>query len=123
MAGRFRSVLVVEGDSAMREMLVAQLEGEGIRAHPAASAAEALTTLADEPVSAVLAALELPDRDGLALLAELRRRGAGTPLVLMTCFGSPEAERRARAAGARGCLVKPFDPDQLFAALALAFAR
>ena len=49
--------------------------------------------------------------------------GARTPLLLMTCFGSPEALRRARAAGALDCLVKPFDPDQLFAALALAFAR
>jgi DNA-binding response OmpR family regulator len=111
-------VLVVEGDAAMREMLVAQLEGEGIRAHPAGSAAEALLRLADGPVSAVLAAFDLPDRDGLSLLVELR----GTPLVLMTCFACPEAERRARAAGALDCLVKPFGPDQLFAALALAFA-
>ncbi len=117
MAGELRSVLVVEGDVAMREMLVAQLEEEGIRARPAASAAEARAALADGDVSAVLAELDLPDRGAFSLLGELRGQGRQIPVVLMSAFGSDEAEETACGAGAFACLAKPFGPDQLLLVL------
>jgi DNA-binding NtrC family response regulator len=117
MCDVLRSVLVVEGDAAMREMLVAQLGEEGIRVRPAASAAEARAALADREISAVLAELDLVEQGAVPLLPELRSLGREIPVVLMSAFGWGEAERLAREAGAFACLAKPFAPEQLLGVL------
>ncbi|HXX47501.1 MAG TPA: response regulator, partial [Myxococcota bacterium] len=83
-----RSVLVVDDEPAMREMLVSLLDESGIRAQSASSADEALASSRDAEFDAVLSDIRMPGKNGLALLAELRETRPDTPVVLMTAFGS-----------------------------------
>jgi DNA-binding NtrC family response regulator len=120
---RDRSVLVVDDDDAMREMIVSLLEDEGISAAGAATAAEALERLSDLECDVVLSDIRMPGRSGIDLLAELRDTRPETAVVLMTAFGSIDSAVEAIRAGAADYLTKPFKKDTLLVTLEKAFER
>jgi len=123
MSSRTRSVLVVDDDSAMREMVVSLLEDEGIHAVAANGADEALKLLGDFDFDLVLSDVRMPGRSGIELLGEIRQLRPQTPVVLMTAFGSIDAAVEAMQAGALDYVTKPFKRDALFVTLERAFER
>ena len=94
------SILVVDDELATREM--------GVDAQSAGSVDEAMEALRREDFGAILSDIHMPVKDGFRLLGELRERGAATPVILMTSFGTEETTHEAVAAGAFDCLLKPF---------------
>ena len=83
-----RSVLVVDDDSAMREMVVSMLEDQGIHALAAASADEAIERLTEFDCDVVVSDIRMPGKTGIDLLGQIRELRPDTPVVLMTAFGS-----------------------------------
>jgi two-component system response regulator HydG len=120
---RSRTVLVVDDDAAMRDMVVSLLEDEGIHAVGAGSADEALERLADIDCDAVLSDIRMPGRSGIELLGEIRERRPDTPVILMTAFGSIDSAVEAVRAGAADYVTKPFKKDALLVTLEKAFER
>jgi DNA-binding NtrC family response regulator len=120
---RTRSVLVVDDDSAMRELVVSLLEDEGVHALAAGTADEALERLADFDTDVVLSDIRMPGRSGVELLGEIRELRPETPVVLMTAFGSIDSAVEAMRAGAFDYITKPFKKDALLVALEKAFER
>ena len=118
-----RSVLVVDDEPAMREMLSSLLEEAGIRARSAGSAKEALEATQEQEFDAVLSDIRMPERDGVALLAELREVRPETPVLLMTAFGSIDSAVEAMRDGAFDYITKPFKRGAVLAALERAFER
>jgi len=55
--------------------------------------------------------------DGLEVVAEVNRGGPKIPILMLTTEGQPSLIRRAREAGAKGWIVKPFKPELLLAAV------
>jgi DNA-binding NtrC family response regulator len=102
------SILVVDDDLATREMVVALLREERIRARSVGSVDEAVEALGQETFDAILSDVRMPEKDGFTLLREMRDRGHRIPVILMTSFATSETARDARAAGAFDCLLKPF---------------
>ena len=123
MTARSRSVLVVDDDAAMRDMVVSILEDQGIRATAAASVDEALKRLGECEVDVVLTDIRMPGRDGIELLGEIRELRPETPVVLMTAFGSIDSAVEAMQAGAFDYVTKPFKRDALLVTLERAFER
>jgi DNA-binding response OmpR family regulator len=80
-----------------------------------ASADEALKALAATQPDAALLDVSMPDIDGPALLAALHDRRPGLPVIFMTAHGRERDVAALRALGARGVIVKPFDPLSLSA--------
>jgi len=119
--GEPRTVLVVDDEPAMREMLVSLLEEEGIRARPAASAEEAIESTRETDFDAVVSDIRMPGRDGIALLAELRQARPETPVILMTAFGSIDSAVDAMRSGAFDYITKPFKRGAVIASLERAF--
>ena len=114
-------LLLVEDDPALREVVVEVLTDAGYRAHGAADGAAALALLAGPdapPVGAVLLDLRLPDMDGPAFAAAYRRL-PGRPRPAARLHGRAPAEAAAAAdrLGAAGVVPKPFDLDDLLAAV------
>jgi len=120
---RSRTVLVVDDDAAMRDMVVSLLEDEGIHAVGAGSADEALERLSDIDCDAVLSDIRMPGRSGIELLGEIRERRPDTPVILMTAFGSIDSAVEAVRAGAADYVTKPFKKDALLVTLEKAFER
>ena len=67
-----RPVLLVDDDPLMLELMAFELDTEGIAHRGASTGAEALDALRDEPFSAVVLDLHLPDVTGTELLSTLR---------------------------------------------------
>lgn len=95
------------------------LRGAGYEVVEASNGAEALTYARQHAVDLVLADVNMPQLDGIQLIAQLRTLPAYrlTPLLLLTTESSAERKRQAKDAGATGWMVKPFEPTQLLATL------
>lgn len=122
-AGPARSILVVDDDSAILEMATDLLSDAGLEVRTASSADEALASAGEYDSDVVLTDIQMPGKDGLELLAELRELRPDTPVVLMTAFGSIRLAVSAMRAGALDFVTKPFESEELLIALERAFER
>ncbi|MBW2272103.1 MAG: response regulator [Deltaproteobacteria bacterium] len=116
--GRIRSILVVDDDAPMREMVIVMLQEQGIEAVGAESADAAMEVLRGHGFDAVLTDMQMPGKTGMELLLETRALEPRTAVIVMTSFADAEAFDRFTQAGAFGCLSKPFSREDLQAALA-----
>lgn len=100
----------------MRELVRAIL-GDNFDYVEASDGETALTETRERRPALVILDVMLPRRNGLEVLTEIRRSPelAGTPVVVVTAW--THAEPSALAAGANRVLRKPFDPDELIAAV------
>ena len=109
------SVLVVEDDPGVRDMLELTLATEGFATEVAVDGEEAIGRLDRDPVDLVILDIMMPGIDGFAVLKELRARArwAGVPVIVATARGEDDDVWAGWAAGADYYLVKPFDLDEL----------
>jgi DNA-binding NtrC family response regulator len=114
---RERTILVVEDDADMRLMLEEELREAGYQTIAAADGVEALQRLAESDVDVVVTDLMMPGLKGNDVLAEVRARDPGVPVVIITAFGSIESAVDAMRAGAYHYVAKPFRMEQLRAAV------
>ena len=86
----------------------------------ATNSAEAMARLAENPdVELILLDLTLPDRDGFAVLTDLRERYVDAAIVVLSAEQNPETVRRALEFGARGYIPKSAKADVIINALRL----
>ncbi len=111
-------VLVTDDDPDVVEMVKRVLEERGARVLPARSAAEALEVLASDPVDVILSDIGMPQRDGYAMLREIRARGLETPAIAMTAFVRAEDQEKAYESGFQVHLAKPLNPSRMIATVA-----
>jgi two-component system response regulator PilR (NtrC family)/two-component system response regulator HydG len=114
-------VLIVDDDAAMREMVVSLLGDQGFDAIGQKGADEAIGYVAEHDVDAVVSDIRMPGKTGLELVGEIHARRPGTPVILMTAFGSIDSAVEAMRAGAFDYVTKPFKRDELMLALERAF--
>lgn len=86
------------------------------------SGPEALARIAQGGIDLVLLDLLMPGMDGQTVLAELRRRGEGLPVVVMTADIQASTKERTLALGAVGMVNKPLTQEKLVAAIDAALA-
>ncbi|TFV92756.1 response regulator transcription factor [Oxalobacteraceae bacterium OM1] len=114
-----QSVLVVEDDEHISQVLKFMLERQGYRVTHAADgrAAAAHIEAATELPSLVLLDVMLPFIDGFELVRLIRGRSAWTavPIVMLTAKTMERDIVRALDAGANDYVVKPFQPNELLA--------
>ncbi|MBB4155456.1 two-component system chemotaxis response regulator CheY [Sphingomonas jinjuensis] len=112
-------ILTVDDSPSMRALLRAALTGEGYRVDEAEDGRSAMEWLASNRPALVITDINMPRLDGFGLIAEVRAQAQfnALPILVLTTESSPEKKARARAAGATGWIVKPFDPAKLAAAV------
>jgi DNA-binding NtrC family response regulator len=118
-----RTLLVVDDDEAMRQMLTSLFREEGYAVEQASSADQALQRSAEVEFDAVLSDVRMPGRSGIELVGELRRLRPQTPVILMTAFGNIETAVAAMRAGALDYITKPFEPDAVLLTVERAVER
>lgn len=107
--------LIVDDDASIRRVVKRMLEKLAFTVELASCAAEATAAAGTQRFALVLLDMQLPDLDG-CLAAVAIRVAAGSPgpaIVIMSGGMAPGTHERALAAGARGCLAKPFTLDAL----------
>jgi len=107
------NVLVVDDEEVIRDVLSSLLAREGHRVREAATAAAALAAAEEEPFDVVLLDLMLPDRPGLEVLREIKRRDPAAVVVVVTAYSSIESAIAAMREGAFHYIPKPFQNEEV----------
>ncbi|HVS53260.1 MAG TPA: response regulator [Opitutaceae bacterium] len=110
------TVLVIDDEVQIRRMLRLALEDAGYAVREAETGAAGLDEANSGPVDVVILDLGLPDRTGVEVLTELRRRSA-VPVLVLSVFGQEGSKIAALDAGADDYLTKPFGDGELLARL------
>jgi DNA-binding NtrC family response regulator len=112
MTGTLR-VLVVDDEEVIRDILATLLEREGWHVTTASTAGRALTLFEADPYDVVLLDLMLPDRSGLDLMRDMRRRDPDSVIVIVTAYSSIEGAIEAMRDGAFHYIPKPFQNEEV----------
>ena len=114
-------VLVVDDEPDTRELLKFGLSSCGARVSAAATAAEALRAIAEEPPEVLISDIGMPETDGYELIRWVRslpaERGGQTPAVALTAYARAEDRQRAIEAGYQLHVPKPVELSELVAAV------
>lgn len=114
-----KHVLVIDDDDDVRSVIVTILESEGFVVSQALDGAAGQRLMATNPADLVLTDIMMPTNDGLEVVRDLRLAGHQTPIIVMSGSAAVEGAimRAATAFGANLFLRKPFQPDDLIAAV------
>ncbi len=107
-------ILLIEDDRYISGFTAVSLRKEGYEVYVAESASEGLFLYASHHPHIVLLDLGLPDRDGLEVLAQIRRDGE-TPILVVSARGQEREKVAALDAGADDYITKPFFMGELMA--------
>ena len=113
------TVLVVDDDESVREMLSASLS-TAYDVVTAADGATALAALQQTPCDLLMADLKMPGMDGLTLIREARKQSPELPVVIVTGLPSEASAIEAIDIGVSGYVTKPFVLSKLLAVVARA---
>jgi DNA-binding NtrC family response regulator len=113
-------ILVVDDDGAVRYAVAELLGDAGHAVRQAEHAPAALAALEGEPAELVITDLSMPAMSGMELLEELRSRCPDTLVILLTAHGDERVAVQALKLGAWDYLPKPFDNEELLAAVSRA---
>jgi two-component system response regulator QseB len=108
-------VLLVEDDRMIAQGLQTALRQDGYAVDWMADGRAADAALRNARFDLMLLDLGLPERDGLAVLRDLRRRGDATPVIILTARDDTQDRIDGLDAGADDYIVKPFDLDEVAA--------
>jgi two-component system chemotaxis response regulator CheY len=109
------SILTVDDSASVRMAVRIALSGAGYSVTEAGDGADGLAKLRAGRFDMVVTDLNMPRMDGLTMIRELRRLPgcAGIPVIFVSTESDDAIKAQAKAAGATGWLVKPFQPDQI----------
>ena len=107
------SVLVVDDEAALREVLSLRISDWGHDVRAVADAAAGLAAIEAARPDLVLCDLVLPGSSGMAVLARAKERDATLPVVMMTAHGNIDGAVDAMKSGAMDFLTKPLDHEML----------
>jgi CheY-like chemotaxis protein len=108
-------IVVADDDDVLRDLLLLNLEAEGLIVHGARNGAEALQQVARYKPDLVVLDVMMPVHDGLGVLRAMREdpSTAGIPVVLLTARAADHEIAEGWDAGADYYLTKPFRVEQL----------
>lgn len=107
------SVLVVDDEPGIRDIVGEILEDEGYRVVTAENAENARREFESQSPDIVLLDIWMPDTDGISLLKEWTEQGANTPVVMISGHGTVETAVEAIRLGAYDFLEKPLSTAKL----------
>jgi two-component system chemotaxis response regulator CheY len=114
-----KRILTIDDSKTIRDMLMLTLADAGFDVLQAVDGKDGLDVLDREQVDVVITDINMPKMDGYEVIRHMRSNSAHktTPILVLTTESETDKKSLARAAGATGWMVKPFDPDRLIATI------
>nr|BBJ04803.1 acetoacetate metabolism regulatory protein AtoC [Marinobacter nauticus] len=113
MSDSVATILLVEDDQSLGQLLAEELEMDGYTMLRAGTVDEARQQLREQRPSLIVSDLRLPDGDGLQVLSFQQAEHPGIPFIVITAFGTVDQAVDALKAGADDFLTKPLSTDHL----------
>ena len=115
-----KTILAVDDSASIRQMVSFTLKSAGYDVVEAVDGQDGLDKAKSKSFNLVLTDQNMPRMDGLTLIKSLRGlpQYASTPILMLTTESQQSMKEQAKAAGATGWLVKPFNPEMLLKVIA-----
>lgn len=115
-----KTIVTVDDAATMRKLIAFTLKGAGHNVLEAPDGMAALSALNSQTVDLVITDINMPLMNGIELTRRIRTlpRHRATPILIITTESDSGVKTQAKAAGATGWIVKPFQPDQLISIVA-----
>jgi DNA-binding NtrC family response regulator len=120
---RTGTILVIDDEEIMREILEALLTREGYHVRLASHAAEGLELARTMPFDAAIVDMMMPGMDGITALDEIKKIDDDLPVMMITAFASVENAIAAMKRGAFDYVTKPFKNDEVLVVVRNALAQ
>jgi DNA-binding NtrC family response regulator len=117
------TILVIDDEEIMREILDTLLSREGYDVRVASSGAEGLDLARATPFDAAIVDIMMPGLDGIATLDELKRVDEDLAVIIITAYASVESAISAMKNGAFDYITKPFKNDEVLVVIRNAMER
>ena len=117
------SVLVVDDEEIMREVLETLLSNEGYRVDLAKTGEEGLEAYGRRPYDVVLLDVSMPGIGGLRALEEFLKMDPDAVILMITAYATFDTAIAAWERGAFGCVRKPFQNEQITAQIGAGIKR
>ena len=110
-----KTILAVDDSASIRQMVTFTLKQAGFDVLEAEDGQKGLSVAQQNKVNLVITDLNMPNMNGLELIANLRQLPAFkfTPILMLTTESDDAKKAAGKQAGATGWIVKPFNPEQL----------
>ena len=120
-----KTILIIEDEAAIREMLRFALEPAGFQVLEAETAAQAFRVIADQLPDLILLDWMLPLKSGLEIAKRLRQETLTKtiPIIMLTARAEEASKVQGLNAGADDYIVKPFSPRELIARIKAVLRR
>ena len=107
------TVLVVDDQEGVRQLLMEVLRSEGFNVTSASNGYEAMDALEEVSPDLILVDMKMPGMNGLDVLREIKSREISCLPIMMTAYGELEIANEAMGLGVKNFINKPFDIDDL----------
>jgi two-component system chemotaxis response regulator CheY len=116
-----KKILIVDDSRTIRQQVSFTLTKGGYEVVEAEDGLQGIAKLKEGAgtIAMVISDVNMPNMDGLDMVEAISKDASinKVPIIMLTTEGNGDMINRAKQAGAKGWLVKPFEPDQLIAAV------
>ncbi|WP_148861041.1 response regulator [Marinobacter fonticola] len=114
-----KNILIVDDSASIRQVVSLTLKGAGFNVIEACDGRDALSKLTGQRVHLMISDVNMPNMDGLSFLKAVKSRPEYkfTPVIMLTTESAEDKKLQGQAAGAKAWMVKPFQPQQMLAAV------
>lgn len=115
-----KTIMIVDDAPSVRQIVGMALRGAGYEVVEATNGKDAASKLDGRKLDLVICDLNMPVMDGIGFSETIRAQAnyRFTPVIMLTTETADEKKSKARAAGARAWLTKPFQPSTMLDAVA-----
>lgn len=115
-----KTIMIVDDSASLRQVVSIALKGAGYDTIEACDGKDALAKLNGDKVHLIISDVNMPNMDGISLLKEIKKHPnyKFTPVIMLTTESQETKKSEGQAAGAKAWVVKPFQPQQMLAAVA-----
>lgn len=115
-----KTILIVDDSASLRQVVSIALKGAGYDVIEACDGIDGLAKLASAAkVHLIVSDVNMPNMDGITFVREVKQKAEYKfmPIIMLTTEAEEEKKLQGQAAGAKAWVVKPFQPQQMLAAV------
>ena len=115
-----KTIMIVDDSASLRQVVSIALKGAGYDTIEACDGRDALAKLNGTKIHLIISDVNMPNMDGISLVKEVKKHPSYkfTPVIMLTTESQEGKKAEGQAAGAKAWVVKPFQPQQMLAAVA-----
>ncbi|MBI2306338.1 MAG: response regulator [Rhodocyclales bacterium] len=114
-----KTIMIVDDSASLRQVVALTLKGAGYEVIEASDGRDALDKLTGQKIHLVISDVNMPHMDGLSFVREMKKNVGYrfTPVIMLTTEAGEDKKLAGQDAGAKAWVVKPFQPQQMLAAV------